>query len=339
MLVKAGRLTTTALLAIWPVTAQTGQPSTASELKSTVLASGLEGSIGSAIGPDGALYVPEGGAGRIARIDIQSGAISTFASGLPTSSISPAFGATDIAFLGETAYVLVTLVGPESGGNDVDGIYRVDGPTTFTVVANIGRWSIAHPPATNFDIPPGVQYALQAHRGDLLVTDGHHNRVLRVKVGGCTPVPPDDSNISQLIAFDNVVPTGLDISGDRIYLAEAGPTPHLPKNGKVVEFGFHSAEVTQVASGARLAVDVESGPYHHLYVLSQGYWKGANPGEPAEPNTGALLRVDEDGKLTVLLDHLDRPTSLEFVGQTAFITSLSGEVWKVENVACRRHGH
>jgi hypothetical protein len=35
-------------------------------------------------------------------------------------------------------YVLVTLVSPDVGGSSVDGIYRLDGPNHFTVVANIG---------------------------------------------------------------------------------------------------------------------------------------------------------------------------------------------------------
>ena len=157
---RAGLITATVLLTVLPTAAQTGQHSSGSKLKRTLLASGLQGSIGSAIGPDGALYIPEGGAGRISRIDTQSGTVSTFASGLPTSPASLAFGATDVAFLGDTAYVLVTLVGPEVGGKDIDGIYRVDGPKSFTVVANIARWSIAHPPLTAFDIPTGVQYAL-----------------------------------------------------------------------------------------------------------------------------------------------------------------------------------
>ena len=54
------------------------------EPKATLLVTGLEGGSGSTIGPDGALYVTEGVAGRIARVDPQTGTITTFASGLPT---------------------------------------------------------------------------------------------------------------------------------------------------------------------------------------------------------------------------------------------------------------
>ncbi len=51
---------------------------------------GLQGATGSTIGPGGALYVTEGAAGRISRVDPQTGEITTFASGLP--KMIPAVG-------------------------------------------------------------------------------------------------------------------------------------------------------------------------------------------------------------------------------------------------------
>jgi hypothetical protein len=244
------------------------------------LVTGLQGGLGSAIGPDGALYVTETAAGRITRVDPQTGAATTYADGLPKPVIGLG-GATDIAFLGHTAYVLVTLVGPDVGGSGIDGIYRVDGPHRFTVVANIGQFAITHPPATPFEVPSGLQFALQPYRGGFLVTDGHHNRVYRVTL---------DGTVTQLIAFGNIVPTGLATRGGTIYLAEAGPVPHLPEDGTVVAFGPTSATATQVASGSPLLVDVEFGRGRTPYALSQGVGSGGPPGSPALPNTGALVR-------------------------------------------------
>ena len=97
----------------------------------------------------------------------------------------------------------------------------------FTVVADIGKFSEDNPPNTDFFVPTGVQYALEPYRGGFLVTDGHHNRVLRVTL---------DGEITELIAFDNIVPTGLAVSDDTVYMTEAGPVPHLPQDGKVVSF-------------------------------------------------------------------------------------------------------
>ena len=42
---------------------------------------------------------------------------------------------------------------------------------------------------------------MQAYRGGFLVTDGHHNRVLWVS---------PDGEITQVIQFGNIVPTGLE---------------------------------------------------------------------------------------------------------------------------------
>jgi sugar lactone lactonase YvrE len=286
------------------------------------LVAGLEGGSGSTIGPDQALYVTENAAGRITRVDPRTGATTTYASGLPTLIPAVGFGGpVDIAFLGRTAYVLVTLVGPDVGGSDVVGIYRVDGPDRFTVVADIGAFSIANPPATDFFVPSGVQYALQTYRGGLLVTDGHHNRVLRVT---------RDGQISELRAFGNIVPTGLEVRGRTIYMAEAGPVPHLPEDGKVVAFRPRSTTVRDVAAGSRLLVDVEFGRGHRLYALSQGVGSGGPEGSPALPNTGALVRVTRDGTFTVVLDRLNQPTSLEFIKNTAYVVTLGGEIWKIK---------
>jgi hypothetical protein len=289
----------------------------------TRLVAGLAGGSGSSVGPDGALYVTERAAGRVSRVDPQTGAVTTYASGLP-HAILPLGGAMDVDFFGGTAYVLVTLVGPDVGGSDVVGIYRVDGPDDFTIIADIGAWSIAHPPVTAFDVPSGVQYAMDKFRNGFLVTDGHHNRVLWVTL---------DGTITEVNAFDNIVPTGLQIRGNTVYMAEAGPTPHLPENGKVVSFRPGSNSVTQVASGGRLLVDVEFGPRHDLFALAQGEFTPGNPaGSPANPNTGELLRVDGQGGFAVVEEGLNQPTSLEFIGNTAYVVTLGGEIWTIDDV-------
>jgi hypothetical protein len=230
----------------------------------------------------------------------------------------------DIAFIGHTAYVLVTLVGSDVGGSDVVGIYRVDGPNDYSVVADIGEFAINNPPHTPFFIPTGVQYSLETYRGGFLVADGHHNRVLRVTRDGV---------VRELIAFGNIVPTGLAVRGTTIYMAEAGPIPHLPEDGKVVSIGPRSTTATEVASGARLLVDVEFGPERTLYALAQGVWDGPAEGSPALPNTGALVKVNRHGTFTVITDGLNQPTSLEFIRNTAYVVTLGGEIWKINGVA------
>ena len=315
---RGSRVIATLGLAILVASATIVSPATAAPTV-TLLVAGLASGSGSTVGPDGALYVTEGAAGRVSRVDPQTGNVTTYASGLPPSIVGIG-GAMDVVFKSGTAYVLVTLVGPDVGGSDVVGIYRVDGPHDFTVIADIGAFSLANPPATDFFVPTGVQYAMEKHRNGFLVTDGHHNRVLRVTL---------DGTVTEVIAFDNIVPTGLEVRGKTVYMAEAGPVPHLPRDGKIVSFRTRSGAVTDVATGGRLLVDVEFGAGHQLFALAQGHFTpGHDEGSPADPNTGKLLKVDGDG-FTVVERRLNQPTSLEIIGRTAYVVTLGGEIWKI----------
>ncbi len=297
-----------------------------------LLVTGLAGGSGSTVGPDGALYVPEPISGTITRVDPRTGKTSTFADGLPP--ITPGLGTggvMDVAFLGHTAYALVTLVGPDVGGTSVVGLYRVEGSHQASVVADIGAWSIDHPPAPPFFVPSGVQYALQAWRGGFLVTDGHHNRVLDVSTNG---------TIRQLVAFGNVVPTGLDLraSGDsgglgfvdRILVAEAGPVPHDPADGRIVSFGPRSNTAEEVAEGASILTDVEvCDAGDGIYAISNGTYSGDPEGSPGLPDTGSLVKVNRHGGLDLVAGALDRPTSLELIDSKAYVVTYDGEIWVV----------
>lgn len=219
----------------------------------TVVLSGIQGAGGSTVGPDGALYVTEGVTGSILRVDPVTGASTTFATGLPVQlPAGRGFGGpVDVVFIDGTAYALAALVGPilEGDPDAPAGIYRIDGSTDVTLLANIAGFNKANPPDTEFYLPIGVQYALETYRGDLLVTDGHLNRVLRVTTSG---------EISVMEAFGNVVPTGMDVRWNTIFMAQAGPIPYLPETGKVALFN-ELTEPSEVASGARLNVDAELG--------------------------------------------------------------------------------
>jgi len=291
----------------------------------SLLASLPSGAMGSAIGPDGDLYVTQSGAGgSILHIDEKTGDITTFTSGLP-ASVVPIGGVIDVAFMDETAYTLVTLVGPFFGDENINGIYRIDGPDSYTVIADIGEFTEANPPSGfDFFIPMGLQYAFQPYRGGFLVTDGHHNRVYHVTLEG---------EVSEFKVFDNIVPTGLEVRGNTVYITEAGTTDESHENSKVVSINSKSMNVSNLASGAPLMVDVEFNRGNTLFAISQGSWAGAAAGDAAEPDTGSLVRVNDDGTLTAIADNLDRPTSLEFIQNTAYIVTLTGEVWTVDNVA------
>jgi hypothetical protein len=45
------------------------------------------------------------------------------------------------------------------------------------------------------------------------------------------------------------------------------------------------------------------------------------------------VEVTGDGTFTVVVDDLNLPTSVEFIGNTAYVVSLAGEIWKIEDVS------
>ena len=290
--------------------------------------SGLQGGAGSTIGPGGDIFVTEGVVGRVSRVDPRDGTVSTFAEGLPPLVPFVGIGgAVDVAFIGETGYVLVTLLSPFGAG--IDGVYRIDGPNSFTVIADLGAWSVANPPNTNYFIPSGVQWSIEEYRGGLLVSDGHHNRILRVT---------KDGEISEFQTFGNVVPTGMDVSGNTIYLARTGPVPHLPEDGQVVSIDSHSHDVQLEASGAPLLLDVEFGRGRSLFALSQGEWNGQMEGSSAIPFDGALWEVNGDGSLRLIEDNINLPNSVEIIGNDAYVVTLAGDIWRIEDIASAPFG-
>ena len=296
---------------------------------------------GSTVGPDGALYVTDSPDGRIRRIDPWSGTVTTYADGLPLQIPGAGGGGVaDIAFLGRTAYVLVNgvsefwteLIGSPNPPA-AEGVYRLDsvgvGTTRATLIADIYTWSEANPPANpEFFVPGGYTYAMQPYRDGFLVTDGHHNRVLRVRSNGEISVFKDFA--------ENIVPTGLERVQGTVLVGQAGPIPHTPETGRAVALWGAHGWVVPLASGAPLLVDVEVGPRYRLYGLAQGDWpyegQEGKEGFPAAPNTGHLMLVNRHGQFRSVVSGLDRPTTFEFIGNTAFVVTITGKVLRISGL-------
>src|SRR5262249_55986716 len=135
----------------------------------TLLTSLNEITFGSTVGPDGKLYVTDPTHGQILRVDPKTGSYTVFASGLPKTPRGWGDGGTfDVTFIDDTAYALVSEVSadinyldPSLDLHDIDGIYRIDGPDNFTIIADIGAWTIANPPPPSISliVPSGVQFS------------------------------------------------------------------------------------------------------------------------------------------------------------------------------------
>ena len=304
----------------------------------TVLNSTALGGLGSGstIGPDGALYVTNGTAGTLVRIDPRNGSETVVGSGLPPRVI-PLGGAMDVAFIGHRAYVLVTLAGADLGAPDaVMGIYRLERDGTFSVFADLGTWSAAHPPADpDWFNSQGVQYSIEGWREGFVVADAHLGRVIRVDSRG---------QISELVAFPSTdsVPTGLEVANGKVFVATAGPIPHRPsdsaisavrRDGSTKVIGKWAADY---AGDRGLIVDVEMGRHQRLYGLLQGHWNleplPDNEGMPAAPNTGEIVAVGADGNFTTVVSGLNQPTSLELVGCVGFVVTLSGTILRIDRI-------
>ena len=117
---------------------------------------------------------------------------------------------------------------------------------------------------------------------------------------------------------------GVTSNGDR-----NGPVPRLSKR-------MSRLKVARASGFSRL-VDVELGRGGKLFAFSQGDERTDVPyppsGDPATPNSGELWRANKDGTFSVVVDKLNLPTSLELVEDTAFVVTLTGEVWRIEDVS------
>ena len=49
------------------------------------------------------------------------------------------------------------------------------------------------------------------------------------------------------------------------------------------------------------------------------------------------VKVPKNGAFKVVLTGLNQPTSLEFIGNTAFVVTNGGEIWRIDGLdSCRR---
>jgi hypothetical protein len=76
-----------------------------------------------------------------------------------------------------------------------------------------------------------------------------------------------------------------------------------------------------------------------MFGLAQGtFVEGSDPGAPALPSTGSLLRVNRHGGFDVIEGGLNLPTSMEIIGNTAYVVGLAGDIVKIKNIGKKSHG-
>lgn len=329
--------------------AQAGPPPPSS---GKVIASGLS-TTGADVGPDGALYIglagsggskkitlpPEfaaqigsdfayfGLSGTVVRVDPKTDKVTTFAKNLPSATTAPgsteAAGVVDVQWYNGKLYALTTGSINLAEPGYPNGIYRLEDDGFWSVFADISKFNDDNPVKFPDAGPGGNPFALDARGNEFIVSDGNYNRLLRVTA---------DGDISILVSYDNIVPTGLATKDSGPVLNTwFSPGPHNPGDSFLVSVGFPTGNVTKIADTYAQLIDVEFGPGGKTYVLQFGDQSFDETGD-VPPPPGRLLVLD-GGKLLPLVTGLTLATSLNFSGDTAYITSLTGELVKIDGVS------
>lgn len=298
----------------------------------TVFATGLVNPRGLTFGPDGKLYVAEGGypvapmteakaglggpcsagangpgdyfgsptGSRISRIDAK-GDVETFVDGLPSSEAAGlASGVADVAFIGKTLYAILAGAGCSHGvPNTPNGVIRVNRNGGWTMIANLSAFQQAHPvanatdPITGDFEPDGTWYSMIAVHGDLYAVEPNHGELDKITPSG---------GVSRVIDISasqgHVVPTVVAHHGV-FYVSNLGRFTPAALNTQSVYQITPSGHIKVVATGLSKVLGIAFDRRDRLYVLEASY-STTDPGP--EPATARLIRIEPNGMQEILLD-------------------------------------
>ena len=298
----------------------------------TVFATRLVNPRGLKFGPDGKLYVAEGGfpvpptisapaglgglcstggggpgeytgsttGSRISRIDA-SGHVETFVDGLPSSVTGPfASGVADIAFVGNTLYAIFAGAGCSHGVPGIPNrVIRVNPDRSWTMIANLSAFQQAHPVANPTDAitgdfePDGTWYSMIAVRGDLYAVEPNHGELDKITPSG------EVSRVVDISASQgHVVPTVVTQHGV-FYVSNLGRFDPDAINTQSVFHITPSGNIKVVATGLSKVLGIAFDRRARMYVLETSF----STSDPApEPATARLIRILPNGKQEVLID-------------------------------------
>ncbi len=311
----------------------------------SVFATGLNNPRGLEFGPDGNLYVAEGGlGGTLSTIgdceqvkpvigpytggfsaDIlrfaPNGTRTVVAANLPSDQTAPPrnfrSGVADVAFVGNTLYALLAGAGCSHGHlNEDNGIIQVNPDGSTTQVANLSAFIKANPAANpdedDFE-PDGTWYSMVAVHGDLYAVEPNHGEVDRVDpaTGGISRVV--DVSASQ----GHIVPTALAYKGN-FFLGNLGTFPVVPGTQTVFKL-TPSGNLKSWATSLTTILGIAFDNRDRLYVLETSNHAG-NP----TPGMGDIVRIDPSGAQTTIVSGLTFPTGMTMGPDGALWVSNKG---------------
>ena len=311
----------------------------------SVFATGLNNPRGLKFGPDGYLYVAEGGLGgtnstaglcdsviapigpytggytaSISKIS-PAGDVTIVADGLPSDQTSAQSGSlvsgvADVAFVGNTLYAILAGAGCSHGIEDYpNGIIKVNNDGTWDLIADLSEWQhthpVAHPEEDDFE-PDGTWYSMLNVRGDLYAVEPNHGEIVKVTTSG---------NISRVIDVSasqgHIVPTALAYHGN-FYFGNLYTFPIMPGSSKIFKV-TPSGRIQVRETGLTTVVGLVFDNQDRMYALEMS----TAPGDPT-PGTGKIVRIQPSGQQETLVDTLFFPTGMTMGPDGALYVSNKG---------------